>query len=294
MNWKKLGKTILFPHIVLLILLLPVATIWLTYAMLYWGESAPERIASYVAAAYTLTVWCARMPAIIRFFKKIKKENKYIRIWTDDARLRVNASLIGAFIINVSYAVLQLGLGIYHKSFWFYSLAGYYFSLALMRFFLMRHTRKHEPGEKMREELSRYRVCGWIFLGMNMTLSVMIFYMVYKNRIVKHHEITTISMAAYTFFTFTKAIINVVRYRRYNSPVFSASKAISLAAACVSMLTLEGTMLVTFSDGTMKPLVQRMFLGFSGGAISIFIIAMAIYMIVQSSKKMAALKQEEK
>lgn len=85
------------------------------------------------------------------------------------------------------------------------------------------------------------------------------------------------------------AIINVVKYRKYKSPVYSASKAVGLAAACVSMLTLESTMLTTFSDGTMSLAERRILLGSSGDVISAFIIGMAIYMIVQSSKKMKLL-----
>ena len=92
-------------------------------------------------------------------------------------------------------------------------------------------------------------------------------------------------MAAYTFTSFTLAVVNMVKYRKYNSPVYSASKAISFAAACVSMLTLESTMLTTFGDGTMSMTGRRILLGVSGGVISAFSNAMAIYMIVQGTKK---------
>ena len=145
----------------------------------------------------------------------------------------------------------------------------------------------------MREELIKYRNCGIAFLMMNLALSLMVFFMVYWNRTFEHHEITTIAMAAYTFGSMTMAIMNVVKYRKYNSPVYSASKAISLAAACVSMLTLESTMLTTFSDGTMTLTDRRIMLGATGVAVCAFIIAMAIYMIVQSSKKLKLLKTEE-
>ena len=157
--------------------------------------------------------------------------------------------------------------------------------LAIMRFFLVQYTSRHKPGEKMREELKKYRNCGIVFLVMNLAVSVIMFFMVYWNRTFIHHEITTIAMAAYTFTSFTLAIINAVKYKKYNSPVFSASKAISLAAACVSMLTLESTMLTTFNDGSMDLMARRILLGASGGVVSVFIVAMAIYMIVQGSKK---------
>ena len=71
-----------------------------------------------------------------------------------------------------------------------------------------------------------------------------------RNRTFHHHEITTIALAAYTFTSLTFAIINTVKYRKYHSPVYSASKAISLASACVSLLTLESTMLTTFGNET--------------------------------------------
>ncbi len=290
MDWKKIGKALLFPHMAIMIILLPIATVFLVYSLVFMGTDSLIAIVSYVLAFYTLVVWTLKVPYLIQFFKTFKEENKYARRWQDDARFRVNASLYGTLIWNTAYAVLQLGLGFWHHTFWFYSMAGYYIALAVTRFFLVRHTSKHKPGEKMKEEVIKYRTCGWVFLLMNLTLSVIVFFMVYWNRTFHHHEITTIALAAYTFTAFTMAVINIVKYRKYNSPVYSASKAISLAAACVSMLTLESTMLTTFGEGSMDALTRKVLLGATGGAVSVFIIVMAIYMIVQSSKKLKALK----
>ena len=291
MDWKKIGKALLFPHSAIRIVLIPVATVFLVYSMVFLGTESAVAIVSYVLAFYTLTVWCMKLPQLLRFFKAFKQENKYARLWLDDPRLRVNVSLYGTLIWNTAYAVFQLGLGFWHHTFWYYSLAGYYLALAVMRFFLVRHTRRHDPGERMREELIKYRACGIVFLVMNLALALIIFFIVYWNRTFNHHEITTIAMAAYTFGSLALAIVNVFKYRKYNSPVYSASKAISLASACVSMLTLESTMLTTFGDGTMELTARRLMLGASGGAISVFVVVMAVYMIVQSSKKLKALKQ---
>lgn len=290
MNWKKILRALLFPHIAVLIVLLPIATAFLIYSMVALGTESIVAIISYVIAAYTLTVWCIRMPNIIKFFKAFKSENKLARRWQEDTRLRMNVSLYGTLIWNTAYGILQLGLGYWHRTFWFYSLAAYYISLAVMRFFLVRHTSRHKAGEKMLLELKKYRTCGIVFLIMNLALTLMIFFMVYWNRTFVHHEITTIAIAAYTFTSLTFAIINVIKYQKYQSPVYSASKAISLAAACVSMITLESTMLTTFGADTLDLFSKRIMLGASGGAISAFIIAMAIYMIVSSTKKIRLLK----
>lgn len=206
--------------------------------------------------------------------------------WLTDVRLRTNVTLVGTMVWNGAYAALQLGLGVYHRSAWFYSLAAYYACLAAMRFFLVKHTIHYEPGKEQKRELRDYRTCGWVFLVLNIALTVMIFYMVYRNRVVRHHEITTISMATYTFTSLTMAIVNVIRYRKYNSPAVSAAKAVALAAACVSMLSTENTMLATFSDGGMTARTRQLFLALSGGGISVFIAVMAIYMIVNANKKL--------
>lgn len=286
MTVKKIIRALLFPPIVIPILLLPVSATLLFYAMTYTEQDSVFAIISYVLSAYTLAVWCIKIPDIIRFCKTFKSENRYARLWFGDARIRVNISLAASFLWNTGYAALQLGLGIYHGSAWFYSLAVYYFSLALMRFFLVRHSTKNQPGEKLRQELVRYRACGYIFIVITVALSAMTAYLIYSGGTTEHHEITTIAMAAYTFFTFTMAVINIIRYRKYESPVFSAAKAISLTAASVSMLNLESTMLVTFGDGNETELMRSLFIGISGATIFVFVIAMAIYMIVQSTKKL--------
>ena len=289
MDWKKIGKALLFPHIAIMIILIPVATVLLVYSMVFVGTESVVAILSYVLAFYTLMVWTLKVPKLIQFFQSFKNENKYARRWLDDAHLRVNTSLYGGLLWNTAYALLQLGMGFWHHTFWFYSLAGYYVILAVMRFFLVRYTTKNKPGEKQREELIRYRACGIVFLAMNLTLSVMIFFMVYWNRTFEHHEITTIALAAYTFTAFTKAIISIIKYRKYNSPVYSAAKAISLASACVSMLTLEATMLTTFNNGSIDLTGRRIMLGCTGAVVSVFVVVMAAYMIVQSTKKLKAL-----
>ena len=292
MDWKKIGKALLFPHIALMIILVPIATVLLVGSMVFVGTESVIAYISYVLSAYTLTVWCFKIPYAIRFFRTFKDENKYARRLQDDARLRVNLSLYGALAWNALYGILQVWLGFYHHTFWFYSLGAYYICLGVMRFFLLLHTRRYAPGERMQTELAKYRACGWIFLIMNLALALIIFFMVYWNRTFEHHMITAIAMAAYTFTAFTVAIVNVIRYRKYNSPVFSASKAISLAAAFVSMLTLESTMLTTFSDGTMTAAEQKWMLGATGGVISLLIVATAIHMIVIGTKKLKILELE--
>lgn len=283
-TFKKIIKFFLYPYSVIMAVLLPVSVVLLAYSFLGTNQNDIAVYVSYGLSAYTLTVYCVRIPNIVSFVKKVKEENKYVNRLMTDAHLKVKLSLYGSFAFNAAYEVFQLGLGRYHSSVWFYSLAVYYILLAVMRFFLLRNVRAYAPGENMRLEWQRYRFCGMVLLIMNLALAVIVFYITWQNRGFEHHPITTIAMAAYTFTAFTVAIVNLVKYRKYKSPVFSAAKAISLASAAVSMLTLETAMFTAFGEGETEDF-RMMMTGATGVCVCIFVLVMAVYMIVRSSRE---------
>lgn len=293
MSLRRIGRRLLLPPVVLLLVLTPASAVFLVYSMVTLGQDSLPAILSYVLAFYVLTAWCLRLPSLVRSVRNFRQRNRYARRWLEDARIRVRMSLYGSLLLNGFYAAFQLALGFYHASFWYHSMAVYYLLLAIMRLRLAAHTRRYGPGEQMHRELILYRACGVIFLIMNLALSLMVFFMVYWGRTFHHHEITTIAMAAYTFTSLTMAIVTSVKYRRYNSPVYSATKAIGLAAAGVSMLTLESTMLTTFGGEDMAEETRRLFLALSGAAVVIFIVSMAVYMIAQGNKKLKQSQTEK-
>lgn len=284
-KWSKLLKAIIYPHIVVVVFLTATSIFGLIYSFANKNAIPFLQYLSYVISAYTLTIICFRIPRIIEFFKALKKENKFLKKWFSDVHLRVNVSLYGTLIWNIAFAIFQLGLGFYHKSFWFYSMFAYYVLLGVMRFSLFKHTRKYKVNEQTDIELKKYIICGWLLLFMNLALSVIVFFMVYWNKTFYHHMITTIAMAAYTFLTFAFAIVNLVKYRKYKSPVYSASKSISLIAGTVSMLTLESTMLTTFGT-TENPLFNQIILSATGVSVIAFAITMAIIMIMKGNKQL--------
>ncbi len=283
---------ILRPHTAVVLVLLPVSVALIVQAFAVLGTDSPISYAAYGVAAYTLTVLCIRIPDLLRAARDFKENNRYVSRWFSDVRLRVMLTLYATLLWNTAYAALLLALGIYHRSLWYYAMSTYYFLLALMRMFLFRHTRRHTVGERMREELVRYRLCGWIFLAMNLALIVIILMTVFDQREFAHHEITTIAMATYTVISFVVAVVNMVRYRRYGSPVYEASKTISLAAASVSVLSMTSSMLSTFGDESTETFRFTMS-ALLGGAVSVFVLIMAIYMITRGNRELRQLQNQE-
>ena len=75
MDWKKLGRSLLFPPVAILVILIPTATALLVGSMVFIGTESVIAYISYALAAYTLTVCCFRLPGLIKFFKTFKEEN---------------------------------------------------------------------------------------------------------------------------------------------------------------------------------------------------------------------------
>lgn len=289
MNWKKIGKYLLFPHVAIVITLIPLSAALLVFALAFLGSDSVVSYMIFALAFYSLLILCARIPNFIKWYKNFKSTSDLAIKWNRDEKLRLRVSLYLSLALNIAYAIFQLWLGFINKTLWFTMFGIYYSCLALMRFFLLSHIKRYSTGERYDLEIKKYRTCGWIFLVMNIFVAFILFFMVHFDRSFKYGEITVIALAAYTFTSLTLAIISVVRYKKYNSPVYSASKFISLASAVVSMLTLEASMLSTFSGGA-DGNFEKIILTLSGSAISVFIIALAVYMIAKEQKT----KNEEK
>lgn len=229
-NLKKIGKVMFFPHILVVFVLFILAMGFLLFSMIYFGTEHIVSYVSYVISFYALVVLCVRIPQIIKLFKKIKNENKYVLKYRQDPNLRIKLSLYGTFFINITYSIFQLCLGIYHKSFWFYSMAIYYALFSIVRFYLLNFTKKNKLGVDILGEYKRYNFCGWVMLLMNIAVTIIIFFIIYFGKTFYHHEITTIALAAYTFLSFGLSIFSFIKYRKYNSPMYSAAKSLNLVS----------------------------------------------------------------
>ena len=286
---KRILKNIIFPNTIFVLILFPLAIGILLYSMIKFGSESIYSIISYALSFYALTVLCIKIPSIIKVIRKFKSENKYYLKYKEDVNLRINISLYASLVLNISYSVFQLCLGLYHNSFWFYSMAVYYILLSLVRFYLVNYTKQYKPGDKVLLEYKKYNFCGWIMLLMNTAVTVIIFFIIHFDRTFYHNQITTIALAAYTFLTFSLSIYNFVKYRKYNSPVYSAAKTINLICACVSMMTLTTTMLTTFGSNDVLEF-KKALLGIVGGLVSVFILATSIQIIVYTRKKIKEIK----
>jgi len=275
-------KKLVMPHPVVAVAVILAGFGLLVYSFVFAPHNMPLSYVAYGLSAWALAVLCGSLPRLFRWGKRVKMENSFLLRYFSQPEYRVKLSLYSSLTLNLLYTLLQLGSGLCYNSAWYYALAGYYGILAIMRYFLLKETKRERVGENLFVEYLHYRLCGALLLLLNLALGAVVAYMVWQDRGIRHHPIVTIAMAAYTFTATTMAIINVYKYRKYHSPVLESAKIISFASALVSMLSLEAAMLTTFGENE-NPTFRRIMLALSGGAVCVVVLVMAIYMTVHGT-----------
>ena len=121
---------------------------------------------------------------------------------------------------------------------------------------------------------------------MNLTLSAVIILVLAQDERFRYAGSLIYAVALYTFYITVMAVVNIVRIRRYQSPVLSAARAVNLAAALVSMLSLEIAMLTQFGGKMPEDIrFSRIMIASSGAVIFLFIVGMGISMMVRARRR---------
>lgn len=293
MKWKKIGEKIFFPNIFIIFLFVIISAAGLTYIFVNHLETSGLAYALYGFSSYSLVVLVIFLSKVLpNQYKCIKQkimDNPWGNRYLTDAAFRTHVSLYMSLGINVLYTGLNVfSFFLYHSN-WFLVLTIYYIILSVMRFLLVRYAQFHGIGKDHLGELKRARMCSIILLNLNFVLSGSVLMILYQNKGYEYPGILIYAMAAYTFYTTIFAAINLVKYRKYKSPIMTASKIISLSSALVSMLSLETAMFSQFGQD-MSPKGQRLMIALTGAGISVAVIGMSAYMIIKTSQELEAEK----
>lgn len=289
---KKGCRKLFFPGKAPMLLLTPASALLLAWVFAFDHEDHALAYFAYVLSAYTLVVLCL---AGYRQGKKgiaaVKSKNRHVNRYLNDALFRTHVSLYTSLAVNVIYAIAKFVSGILFRSFWFGSIAVYYFCLAVMRFMLLHHAHRNAFGVDQIAEYKKYRLCGAVLVVLNLALTGMVILVVTQNQTYRYPGNLIYAMGAYAFYSVITAVRNVVKFRKQNSPVLSAAKGINLASALVSMLALETAMLSQFGSEE-SPVFRRVMNSATGGAVCCVVLGMAVYMMVRATQNLKRLEQQ--
>lgn len=207
---------------------------------------------------------------------------KAVNDYRTDLWFRAEASVHISTGVNLTYSMYQAMIGLTQKSAWFDALAVYYILLTATRV-LMLHYIRHE-AEDGREELRRYRRCGWMMFLL--TLFVLIIGLIVNNGGSEPKEYPghmVFVVGAFTFYTLINAARNLWNYRKLESPLISASKSINLAAALVSLYAFQAAVFAQFRP-MINSSVITLFNVLTAGVSCLVVGYISLHIIVRASR----------
>ena len=241
----------------------------------------------YCMSAYSLTIWLAALPRLIkemktaimtsRFMRKVSS-SKITGRYLNDLAFRGNVSIYQGMAVNAFYVVFRIVAGIRYASVWFISMAVYHLVLGGLWAYLVVCYRRRDP------ELERrcYHTTAWLLFLLNIPMGGMIVLMVRTNSGFSYPGYIIYLSALYTFYTMVTSIQNLVKFRKLGSPILSAAKVLNFIAAMMSILGLQTAMISHFSENGES--YRKMMNAITGGFVYSIVILIAVIMLLHNIK----------
>lgn len=200
--------------------------------------------------------------------------------------IQIIKSPYSSLSVNFFYAVGNCAIGFSSHSWWFITVGAYYAVLAMARFSVLQVKRK--AGGNCEVELFARRITGILLVALSVCIVGVNILSALKERGTAFHEIIMIAISTYTFTKITMAIIGMVQAKNADSPVLKTLRNIALADACVSVYTMQRSMLQSFPG--MTPAEIQIFNILTGTAVWLIVLLLGINLIGGKKVDMAKSK----
>lgn len=280
-------QKLLHPSKWVLIFVPPLSFAALTFIFATQTTRSASAYMIYCMSAYSLTIWLAALPRLIkemktaimtsRFMRKVSS-SKITGRYLNDLAFRGNISIYQGMAVNAFYVVFRIVAGIRYASVWFISMAVYYLVLGCLRAYLIVCYRRRDPELEHR----CYHTTAWLLFLLNVPMGGMIVLMVRTNSAFSYPGSIIYLSALYTFYTMVTSVLNLVKFRKLGSPILSAAKVLNFIAAMMSILGLQTAMISRFSENGES--YRKMMNAITGGFVYGIVILIAVIMLLHSRK----------
>ena len=223
----------------------------------------------------------------MRSFRGLRKNARVVH-YLDDPIYRTKLNLYAATTLNLIYAIIKLLSGILYRSDWLVAFGLYFLVLTGLRLSLASYFRGKSLGTDLMAEYRRIRLTGILLILMNLVLIVIVIRMIAHNESNEYAGVLIYAMAAYAFYAVIFAVMNILRARGHESPVYYAVRVVDLTAAMTAMLSLTAALIARFGEN--GPF-RRTMLAICGAAVCGIILWMSMSLICRSTKRLHALEK---
>ena len=124
---------------------------------------------------------------------------------------------------------------------------------------------------------------GVLFCVLSVVLIGIVYISLLEDVAMAYDEILMITIAAYTFAKISWVIVNAVRARKKRTPLSTIIQTIRMMEVAVSVLTMQRSMLVSFSDGTGVDAYTMNLI--TGAGVCLFALVLGVWMMRYSKRK---------
>jgi hypothetical protein len=147
--------------------------------------------------------------------------------------------------------------------------------------------RRKNPGT-LEKQWKSYRLCGVLILLMHLTLIGIVFQMVNWNRVEESGEIMIIATAAFAFYKFISAFIDLARDRKHRQPINSSVRMLELSQAIFAMFSLQAGLLHVFGTGESWEHWLNLAMGCM---VCLLTASMGVYMIRRANREIKQIQE---
>lgn len=205
------------------------------------------------------------------------------RRFIQEQRFRAVFSAAVGLLANIMYAIYHGALGVVNQSLWFVTMFAYYMILSSMRFSAVLCEWKRKSLASEDTEYLVAKRCGGLLVLLSFILGGIVYISLSQNVAVKHHEIVMITIATYTFYKITVAVIRAIKQRKNAVPLLDVIRTIGYAEVAASLLTLQRSMLISFGSTGNEDIALMN--GLTGISVCLFILLLGIFTILKSGKE---------
>lgn len=170
--------------------------------------------------------------------------SKTVHQWKADYVFQTIASSAVSAFISLAYIIYNGILGIFYSSVWNGSIGVYYFLLAIVRTILICSRQIEHSCTSQSHRRRVNSATHMLLILLNVSLIIPIASMIRGDRTYHPGIIPAITMATYTTYRITMAIIHYRKAKRNDSMLIRELRTINLIDTLVSVLTLQNTMIL--------------------------------------------------
>lgn len=181
---------------------------------------------------------------------------------------------------NILIAIIKIIFSITIPSLWFAVNAGFLIVLSLSRFFSIKTyvMQRNIKNENTRKGIGykNYLQNGILLILLGIMYFFVSVYIYFNGTNTTMHEYLTYLVAFNAFWSITCAIYGMVKYKRKSSPILKSVKITNFANALTSIVLTQVVLLDTYAKEYNLANIN----GYTGMVVSLAIIGMGLYMII--------------